>query len=90
MLIGCLEISDTIFETIIDNPIMKAIILACVVALAAANLFLEQDPIIEHVNNLKTTWKAGHNHYFDGKTIEEIKYLMGTLETPEHLKLPLK
>lgn len=56
---------------IINNPIMKILILACVLALATAgNLFLEQDPIIEYVNNLKTTWKAGHNHYFDGKTID--------------------
>lgn len=55
---------------IVDNPIMKVLILACVLALATAgNLFLEQDPIIEYVNDLKTTWTAGHNHYFDGKTL---------------------
>ena len=28
--------------------------------------------------------------YFDGKTLNEIKSLMGTLETPEDLKLPEK
>ncbi len=68
---------------------MKTIILALVLTTAlAGDLFLEQQPIIEYVNNLKTTWTAGHNHYFDGRTMDEIKSLMGTLETPEHLKLP--
>lgn len=52
--------------------------------------FLNQESIINSINDLKSTWKAGHNHYFDGKTIDEIKKLMGTLDTPEHLKLPLK
>ena len=70
---------------------MNTLILALVLSSAlAANLFLNQQEIIEHVNNLKTTWTAGHNHYFDGKTIDEIKQLMGTLETPSHLKLPEK
>lgn len=68
---------------------MKTIILALVLTTAlAGDLFLEQQPIIEYVNNLKTIWTAGHNHYFDGRTMDEIKSLMGTLETPEHLKLP--
>lgn len=70
---------------------MKTFILAVLVATACSkNLFLEQGPIIDYVNGLKTTWTAGHNHYFDGKTLDEIKSLMGTLETPEDLKLPLK
>ena len=50
---------------------MKAIILAVLVATACSeNIFLEQDPIIEYVNDLQTTWKAGHNHYFDGRTMD--------------------
>ncbi len=70
---------------------MKTLIFALVAATAlAGNVFLDQQPLIEHVNNLKTTWKAGHNHYFDGKTMDEIKGLMGTLETPSHLQLPEK
>lgn len=70
---------------------MKTIILALVLtAVFANNIFLDQQSIIEHVNSLKTTWTAGHNHYFDGRTMEEIKSLMGTLETPKHLKLPEK
>ncbi len=70
---------------------MKTIILALVLtAVFANNIFLDQQSTIEYVNNLKTTWTAGHNHYFDGRTMEEIKSLMGTLETPKHLKLPEK
>jgi hypothetical protein len=70
---------------------MRTVIIALIIALAVSkNLFLDQSSIIEKVNTAKTTWTAGQNHYFDGKTIDEIKAFMGTLETPEHLKLPLK
>lgn len=70
---------------------MKTLILALLLtAVFADNLFLDQQSIIEHVNSLKTSWTAGHNHYFDGKTMDEIKSLMGTLETPKHLRLPEK
>ena len=70
---------------------MKLILLAIVLGLVCSkNMFIEQEPIIEFINNLKTTWKAGHNKYFDGKTIDEIKSLMGTLETPDELRLPEK
>lgn len=70
---------------------MKTVILGLLVLFGTSkNIFLEQEAIIDHVNNLYTTWKAGHNHYFDGKTMKEIEQLMGTLETPEDLKLPLK
>ena len=70
---------------------MKNVIFAGLAStVLAEDLFLEQDPIIEHVNSLGAKWTAGHNHYFDGRTLDEIKSLMGTLETPEHLKLPLK
>jgi len=65
---------------LIIYPIMKLLILIVILSLALAkNIFLEQEPIINFVNNLKTTWKAGHNKYFDGKTISEIKSLMGVL-----------
>lgn len=70
---------------------MKTVIFALAVTAAlAGNMFFDQQSMIEHVNSLKTTWKAGHNHYFDGRTMDEIKQLMGTLETPSHLKLPEK
>lgn len=69
---------------------MKAIIIALVLCVSVYSNFIDQHIIIDQINNMKTSWKAGYNHYFDGKTLEEIKYLMGTWETPEHLKLPLK
>lgn len=70
---------------------MKSLIFALGAAsVYAESTFLEQQPLVEHINKLETTWKAGHNHYFDGKTMDEIKGLMGTLETPSHLKLPEK
>lgn len=53
-------------------------------------VFLDFKSIIDHVNSVQTTWTAGHNKYFDGMDLETIKHLMGTLETPEELKLPLK
>lgn len=46
--------------------------------------------MISEVNKLQKNWVAGHNRYFDGRTMEEIKNLMGTLETPEEHKLPIK
>lgn len=52
--------------------------------------FLDFKSIIDHVNSVQKSWTAGHNKYFDGMDLSTIKHLMGTLETPEHLKLPLK
>lgn len=70
---------------------MKAILLIALIALAMSkNVFLDQEAIIAEVNKAQKSWTAGHNRYFDGRTMEEIKALMGTLETPAELKLPLK
>ena len=71
---------------------MKAILLIALIALAMSkNIFLNQHDIIEEVNKAQKSWVAGHNKYFDGRTIEEIKNLMGTiLPTPLEHKLPIK
>lgn len=76
---------------------MKAVTLLLVSLLAVAVLarfekkvFLDFKTIIDHVNSVQKSWTAGHNEYFDGMDLETIKGLMGTLETPEHLKLPVK
>ena len=54
-------------------------------------VMLDQKSIIDHVNSVQKNWVAGHNKYFDGMSLETIKGMMGTiLETPEHLKLPVK
>ena len=76
---------------------MKVIVFLLVALLAVAahakfqkKVFLDFTSIIEHVNSVQKNWVAGHNKYFDGMDLQTIKGLMGTLETPEHLKLPLK
>ena len=49
-----------------------------------------QTDLLHKVNMAQKSWKAGINQYFEGMNIEQIKHMMGTLETPEHLKLPLR
>jgi hypothetical protein len=71
-----------------------AVLLLCLLALSAVakkeRTFLDLQSIIDHVNTNQKSWKAGHNSYFDGMDLQTIKHLMGTLETPEHLKLAVK
>lgn len=73
---------------------MKVItaLLVCllVFSVQSKRTFLDFKAIIEHVNSLKTTWTAGHNEKFDGMDLETIKGMMGALEEPEHMKLPVK
>lgn len=76
---------------------MKVVTLLLVSLLAVAvfarfekKVFLDFKSIIDHVNSVQKSWTAGHNEYFDGMDLETIQGLMGTLETPEHLKLPVK
>jgi hypothetical protein len=70
---------------------MKLIIgFALVVMSLASFTFLDQRAISEEVNAQKPLWVSGHNHYFDGRTLDEIKMLMGALETPAELRLPEK
>lgn len=63
---------------------MKVIFILTIFLFAInGHYFLDQEEIIEEVNKIQKSWVAGHNKYFDGKTIEEIKGLMGTkLDTP--------
>jgi hypothetical protein len=50
---------------------MKAILLIALVAVAfSTNVFLDQSPIIDEVNKAQKSWVAGHNKYFDGRTME--------------------
>jgi cathepsin B len=78
---------------------MKVITLLLVALLAVSafakfgfekKVYLDFTSIIEHVNSVQKSWVAGHNEFFDGMDLQTIKGLMGTLETPEHLKLPLR
>lgn len=59
---------------------MKAILLIALITIALSkNIFLDQESIIAEVNGAQKSWVAGHNRYFDGRTMEEIKSLMGTI-----------
>jgi len=70
---------------------MKLLVGFTLVVMSLASFtFLDKKAINEEVAAKKPLWVSGHNHYFDGKTMDEIKKLMGALETPEELKLPLK
>ena len=66
------------------------VIIALVTLNVAAKSFIDFKSIIHHVNDLKTTWTAGVNKKFENMDLQTIKGMMGSLETPEHLKLPLK
>jgi hypothetical protein len=49
---------------------MKAILLATLIVIALSkNIFIDQPSIFNEVNKLQKSWVAGHNKYFDGKTI---------------------
>ena len=71
------------------------VLLICLLALSAEakknnRSFFDFKSIINHINSLKTTWTAGHNSRFDNMDIETIKGMMGALEEPAHMKLPVK
>lgn len=70
---------------------MRLLLVAVFAALTFSSLvFLNQEAINLEVNDKSPLWVSGHNHYFDGQTLDEIKILMGVLETPEEIKLPIK
>ena len=71
---------------------MKSLILLLAVTAAFAKLqFLDQNSIIEEINSRNDVhWVAGHNHYWDGKSMDDIKRLMGVLPTPPEHKLEEK
>ncbi len=50
---------------------MKAILLVALIAIAMSkNIFLNQEEIIAEVSKSTKSWVAGHNKYFDGRTME--------------------
>jgi len=77
---------------------MKAALLVLTLALLRQSMALSMktrinleplsDDMINYINNLGTTWKAGHNDYFRGKSMDSIRRLMGFVENPS-TKLPV-
>eukprot|EP01013_Petalomonas_cantuscygni_P024860 TRINITY_DN46588_c0_g1_i1.p1 TRINITY_DN46588_c0_g1~~TRINITY_DN46588_c0_g1_i1.p1 ORF type:complete len:312 (-),score=64.41 TRINITY_DN46588_c0_g1_i1:538-1473(-) len=54
---------------------MKAIVVLATLGLASA--YARHD-IVEYINSMPSTWRAGHNSRFDGMTLDQVKHLMGT------------
>lgn len=49
---------------------MKAILIFALLALAlSTNIFLDQESLVSEVNKVQKNWVAGHNRYFDGRTM---------------------
>jgi hypothetical protein len=65
------------------------LVLLCVCVFGKFDFKQYASPIIEKINGDKTlSWKAGVNEYFEGKSLDEIKRLLGSLAEPEWMKLP--
>jgi hypothetical protein len=63
------------------------------VLLSVFTLYQSSKPttLIDVINSTPgVAWKAGENKYFEGRSMVDIVGLMGTLETPESMKLPIK
>ena len=75
---------------------MKSIILITILLGAASGLVdfnlksAHNFNLMQEINEMKTSWKAGVNERFNELTIGDVKKLLGTLETPEDKKLPYK
>ena len=57
-------------------------------AFANAELFQQQD-IVDRINSMKTTWKAGVNKRFEGVDMDVIRYQMGVWKS-DNSKVPVK
>ncbi len=74
---------------------MRAIILTVVAALIACHPLhllreINHPDMIQEINNINTTWTAGHNHRFDNMKVADAVRLLGALNTPNERKLPIK
>lgn len=70
---------------------MQRLSIVCVFSLcafASAELFKQRE-IVDRVNSIKTTWKAGVNERFEGVDMDVVRYQMGVWKT-EKPTLPTK
>ena len=65
-----------------------AVLLAVALSSYARSIPAFDDEMINYINKLNTSWKAGRNEYFKGKDEVFIKRLMGALKSPN--PLPVK
>jgi cathepsin B len=71
---------------------MKTILLVALIVVSAfaKKDLIDQSSIIHTIKGTAAKWVSGHNKYFDGKSMEDVKRLMGALETPQEMKLAEK
>ena len=68
---------------------MKVVIfvgLILFVQLACCQSYYEK--LVEEIGKVKKSWKSGNNRYFEGKSEDIIRGMMGTLPTPPSQRLP--
>ena len=59
---------------------MRLVLGALLFALTLSSfVFLNQEAITQEINDESPLWISGHNHYFYGQTLDEIKILMGVV-----------
>jgi cathepsin B len=68
------------------------ILAAAMIACHPLNLVraINHPDMIMSINELNTTWTAGHNHRFDKMMVSEAMNLLGALQTPQEKKLKVK
>lgn len=65
---------------------LTALVFAAAVSLDHVAL---SDDLVNYVNSVQSSWRAGHNSYFDGKSEEFIRGLMG-VRMDDGFMLPVK
>ncbi|XP_078585034.1 cathepsin B-like isoform X1 [Branchiostoma floridae x Branchiostoma japonicum] len=85
-------IPPSLLQRVGNRSIMLAWVVLSVLAAVSAKEFPIHQPltqeIIDYVNSIDTTWKAGWN--FQGATVSYVKGLCGVIRDPNNHKLPLK
>jgi len=61
------------------------LLLCAIICLVGATQLFDASQHIEKVNQQKAGWTAGKNIYFEGRTVESVKRLMGAKITPKRL-----
>ena len=67
---------------------IKAIAIVCVILLVQQSYSFDYAKLVETMGKVKKDWVSGHNSYFEGKSEEFVKRLMGTLPTDPKDRLP--
>lgn len=72
---------------------MRGIVIGLLLTLALAQMnfrLINDVEMINDINNMNTTWEAGHNERFVDMTLQNAQKLLGSIQTPELSRLPFK